>query len=99
MLDNPEKTARLVAALKTVVPFEVELTPEVVKQLQAGNIATPIRRTAPSRTCIMPVTKAASCSISSRRTNNKHSLSPSLMFECPVRWRSQRPLSTIRSIE
>jgi hypothetical protein len=27
MLDNPEKTARLFAALKTAVPFEVELTP------------------------------------------------------------------------
>jgi hypothetical protein len=41
MLDNPEKTARLVAALKTAVPFEVELTPEVVKQLQAENIVNP----------------------------------------------------------
>ena len=40
MLDNPEKTARLVAALKTAVPFESELTPEVVKQLQA-EIANP----------------------------------------------------------
>ncbi len=49
---NPEKTARLVAALKAAVPFEVELTPEVVKQLQAENMLTPIRRTAPSRTCI-----------------------------------------------
>ena len=39
MLDNPEKTARLVAALKAAVPFEVELTPVVVKQLQADNIA------------------------------------------------------------
>ena len=35
MLDNPAKTARLVAALKAAVPFEVQLTPEVVKQLQA----------------------------------------------------------------
>jgi hypothetical protein len=41
MLDNPEKTARLVAALKAAVPFEVELTPEVVKQLQAEKIANP----------------------------------------------------------
>ena len=41
MLDNPEKTARLVAALKAAVPFEVELTPEVVKQLQVENIANP----------------------------------------------------------
>jgi hypothetical protein len=34
MLDNPEKTARLLAALKAAVPFEVELTPAVVKQLE-----------------------------------------------------------------
>ena len=33
MLDNPEKTARLLAALKAAVPFEVDLTPAVVKQL------------------------------------------------------------------
>jgi hypothetical protein len=39
MLDNPEKTARLLAALKAAVPFEVELTPEVVKQLQAEKFA------------------------------------------------------------
>ena len=39
MLDNPEKTARLLAALKASVPFEVELTPQVVKQLQADNFA------------------------------------------------------------
>jgi hypothetical protein len=41
MLDNPEKTARLFAALKSAVPFEVELTPEVVKKLQAENVANP----------------------------------------------------------
>jgi len=29
MLDNPEKTARLVAALKAAVQFEVELAPKV----------------------------------------------------------------------
>ena len=39
MLDNPEKTARLLAALKAAVPFEVELTPEVVKHLQSKNVA------------------------------------------------------------
>jgi len=39
MLDNPEKTARLLAALKAAVPFEVELTPAVVKQLQAEKFA------------------------------------------------------------
>ena len=39
MLDNPEKTARLLAALKAAVPFEVELPPMVVKQLQADKVA------------------------------------------------------------
>jgi hypothetical protein len=33
MLDNPEKTARLLDALKRAAPFEVELMPLVVKQL------------------------------------------------------------------
>ena len=39
MLDNPEKTARLLAALKGAVPFDVELTPAVVKQLQSEKFA------------------------------------------------------------
>jgi len=39
MLDDPKKTARLLAALKAAVPFEVELTPAVVKQLQVDNSA------------------------------------------------------------
>ena len=39
MLDNPEKTARLLVVLKAAVPFEVELTPAVVKQLQADKVA------------------------------------------------------------
>jgi hypothetical protein len=39
MLDNPEKTARLLAALKQAAPFDVELPPMVVKQLQADKVA------------------------------------------------------------
>jgi hypothetical protein len=39
MLDNPKKTEALMASLKAAVPFEVELTPEVAKQLQARNAA------------------------------------------------------------
>jgi hypothetical protein len=30
MLDNPEKTTKLLAALKAAVPFEVELAEQVV---------------------------------------------------------------------
>jgi hypothetical protein len=36
MLDNPEKTARLLADLKAAVPFE--LTPPLIRQLQAENV-------------------------------------------------------------
>jgi len=34
MLDNPEKTTKVLAALRAAVPFEVQLTEQVVKQLR-----------------------------------------------------------------
>src|SRR5437868_13110127 len=39
MLDHPEKTARLLAALKAAAPFEVELAPPLFEYLQAEGIA------------------------------------------------------------
>jgi hypothetical protein len=39
MLDNPEKAANLLAALKAAVPFEVELSERVVAQLRAQHDA------------------------------------------------------------
>ena len=39
MIDHPEKTARLLAALKAAVPFEVELVPSLVSYLRAQQIA------------------------------------------------------------
>jgi hypothetical protein len=39
MLDNPKKTETLMTALKAAVPFEVELTPEVIRQFKASNAA------------------------------------------------------------
>jgi hypothetical protein len=39
MLDNPEKTTRLLAALKTAAPFEVELTERLLRYLQDQQIA------------------------------------------------------------
>ena len=39
MLDHPEKTARLLAALKAAVPFEVELVPSLVNCLRAQHVA------------------------------------------------------------
>src|SRR3979411_2854996 len=46
MLDNPEKTTRLLTALKAAVPFEVEVLPSVIKYLQSENltITNPTRR-------------------------------------------------------
>jgi hypothetical protein len=39
MIDNPEKTARLLAALKQAVPFKVELVPSLVNYLLAQHVA------------------------------------------------------------
>jgi hypothetical protein len=39
MLDNPEKTASLLAALKAATPFEVELPPALVNYLKSEDIA------------------------------------------------------------
>jgi hypothetical protein len=44
MLDNPEKTAKLLAALKAAVPFEVELTHQLVKHLRAHHDAIADRK-------------------------------------------------------
>jgi hypothetical protein len=38
MLDHPEKTPRLLAALKAAAPFEVELAPSLIDHLQAENV-------------------------------------------------------------
>jgi hypothetical protein len=41
MLDHPEKTMRLLAALKAAAPFEVEFTERLVKYLRAqGDVMT-----------------------------------------------------------
>jgi hypothetical protein len=38
MLDNFEKTTRLLTALKAAVPFEVEVLPSVIKHLQSESL-------------------------------------------------------------
>jgi hypothetical protein len=45
MLDRPEKTARLLAALKAAAPFEVELAPTVIQHLQDEGLANSDRMT------------------------------------------------------
>jgi len=39
MLDHPEKTPRLLAALKAAAPFEVELAPTLMDHLEDENLA------------------------------------------------------------
>ena len=39
MIDNPEKTARLLVTLKAAVPFNVELVPSLASYLRAQHIA------------------------------------------------------------
>ena len=40
MLDKPEKTLELIAALKAAAPFEVELTPPLIAHLRAERVAS-----------------------------------------------------------
>jgi hypothetical protein len=42
MLDMPEKSLDLIAAMKAAVPFEVELTPPLLAHLRAENVASDI---------------------------------------------------------
>lgn len=39
MLDDPEKTPRLLAALKSSLPFEVQLTPPLARLLREEDVA------------------------------------------------------------
>jgi hypothetical protein len=39
MIDNPRKTARLLASLKAAVPFKVELVPSLATYLRAQHVA------------------------------------------------------------
>ena len=43
MLDNQKKTSELVTELKAALPFEVELTPEVIDSLRAGKTAVVVK--------------------------------------------------------
>jgi hypothetical protein len=43
MLDNPEKTTKLLTAMKAALPFEVELTPDVIAYLRAQRSADNVK--------------------------------------------------------
>ena len=63
MLDHPDKTTKLLVALKAAVPFEVELPAR-------------IKSNTPCPTSHTLATKVASCVILCRPKNKKYSLSP-----------------------
>jgi hypothetical protein len=43
MLDNPEKTTRLLTAMKAALPFEVELTSSAIAYLRAQRITDNVK--------------------------------------------------------
>src|SRR5665213_3536310 len=43
MLDNPEKTTKLMTAMKAALPFEVELTSAAIAYLRAQHIADNVK--------------------------------------------------------
>src|ERR1700730_17404759 len=90
MIDHPEKTARLLAALKAATPFEVELVPTLVNYLRAQRIAVADQ----TRHVVSDVSyvgdEAASCATSFRRKNEMGSLYRSLKSGCRARCRSLR---------
>jgi len=43
MIDNPEKTARLMTAMTAALPFEVELTSSTIAYLRAQHIADDVK--------------------------------------------------------
>jgi hypothetical protein len=97
MLDNPEKTTRLLAALKAAAPFGVELAPSLIEYLQAQNVAD---ADTSSGICHTPVTRAASSAICLARKKQAERLSsPSHMCACRARCHLQRPFWIIRSTE
>jgi hypothetical protein len=73
MLDNPKKTEPLLVALKTAVPFEVELMPALIEHLRAKNITMlhEIRQTVSDVSYAGD--EAALCAILSHRIDEKRS--------------------------
>jgi hypothetical protein len=43
MLDRPEKTHQLLAAMKAATPFEVELAPSVIERLRTQQVAVVVK--------------------------------------------------------
>ena len=97
VLDNPKKTEELLAMVKSAVPFEVEMAPSVVKQLQDDAAAVASK----TRYVVTDMSYAGDeggivCHIKFRRKVARQSLSPSPTFVCLASRRSRRPSSSIQ---
>ena len=98
MLDNPEKTTRLLIAMKAALPFEVELTPSAIAYLRAQHIADDVK----PMQIVSKVSYAGDeggilCHLQpeERRTSSS---SRSPMSGCIVPYRLPQPCSITRSI-
>jgi hypothetical protein len=76
MIDNPEKTARLLAALKEAVPFKVELTERLIKHLRGQHDAVAEQAEHIVSDLSYAGDEVASCVIWSALKDEKHSWSP-----------------------
>ena len=75
MLDHPEKTPRLLAALKAAAPFEVELVPSLIEHLQAENVVNTGRMHQVVWDLSYAGDEGASCAIClARKKQEEHSL-------------------------
>ena len=100
MLDNPEKSTRLLAALKAAAPFDVELAPSLIEYLQAQNVADADRM----HHVVWDLSYAGDeggiiCHLSRWKKQAERLSSPSHMCACRARCHLQRPFWIIRSTE
>ena len=64
MLDDPEQTERLLAALKAAIPFEAGVSPEALRQLRARESGSTWAARRSSTRCPISATWVASSAIS-----------------------------------
>ena len=99
MLDHPEKTPRLLAALKAAAPFEVELAPTLIDHLKDENLANSDRMHRVWDLSYAGDEGGIMCHMARPQEQEGHSLSLLLMSACRVRCRLHGLSPTTRNIE
>jgi hypothetical protein len=98
MLDNPEKTTKLLTAMKAALPFEVELTPDVIAYLRAQRVANNVKPMQMVAKVSYAGDDGGVICISRPKTGMTGSSSRSPTSASIVPSRSPRPCSITRSI-